>query len=285
MAKGATITNKSGDTLYPKTCTDMVMDTTTGNSLTETIGDMSTRVGAFVDLGLFPNKDDANNAAIEFASNKSVYFIKYETSDGCVGIIRQLFGTLGNTLQYLWYDGVEYVRTVNYTSGLKSKFHNINKASLVYKLQYDQGSRVVSFYDPIQENGFGGVEIPEATKSVAGLMSTGSQTFAGVKTFNDNINIASKSVIAKNIDPGEFKLLHNNSSKGFIVRTRSTSDNILPLEMLSTNGYDSLKYEFPSKSGTVALLSDIEALTQQIAELTQRVTAIAQANNEAQVED
>ena len=247
---------------------------------------------AFVDLGIVSMSSEAESAAVELAGNRSVCFIKYETSNGQVGIIRQRFSSGGNTLQYLWLNGVEYVRTVNYDSGLKSGWHNINKASLVYKLRYNQGSRIISFHDPIQDEGFGGVELPEASTDRTGLMTpaqvqaindavktTGAQAINGVKTFNDNINIASKSVIAKNIDSGEFKLLHNNSSKGFIIRTRNTSDSILPVEILSTNGYDSLKYDFPSKSGTVALLSDIEALTQQITALTQQITALTQVNN------
>lgn len=63
-----------------------------------------------------------------------------------------------------------------------------------------------------------------------------SQTITGTKQFNNGINISGKSFITSAIDAGELKVLHNNSSKGFIIRTVNGSDNILPLEILSTNG-------------------------------------------------
>ena len=84
------------------------------------------------------------------------------------------------------------------------------------------------------------------------------QTITGKKQFNDGINISGKSFITSAINSGELKVLHNNSSKGFIVRTKNTSDNILPLEILSTNGIDaSYQYDFPSKSGEILLDSNL----------------------------
>lgn len=63
-----------------------------------------------------------------------------------------------------------------------------------------------------------------------------SQTITGTKQFNNGINISGKSFITSAINGGELKVLHNNSAKGFIVRTVNGSDAILPLEILSTNG-------------------------------------------------
>ncbi len=94
-----------------------------------------------------------------------------------------------------------------------------------------------------------------------------SQTITGTKQFNNGINISGKSFITSAIDGGELKVLHNNSSKGFIVRTVNGSDNILPLEILSTDGLDSYKYTFPTKSGEVALKGDIIELLERIAAL------------------
>jgi hypothetical protein len=56
---------------------------------------------------------------------------------------------------------------------------------------------------------------------------------------------------------GELKVLHNNSNKGFIIRTKNTSDNISPLEILTTNGTSSYKYDFPLTNGTVSLNIDL----------------------------
>lgn len=79
------------------------------------------------------------------------------------------------------------------------------------------------------------------------------QTITGKKQFNDGINISGKSFITSAIDSGELKVLHNNSSKGFIIRTRNADDNILPLEILSTDGYNSYKYEFPKTGGIIPI--------------------------------
>lgn len=83
------------------------------------------------------------------------------------------------------------------------------------------------------------------------------QTIAGKKQFNDGISISGKSFITSAIDPGELKLLHNDSSKGFIIRTVNGDYDLLPLEILSTNGWDSYKYSFPQKSGIVLLDSNL----------------------------
>ena len=79
------------------------------------------------------------------------------------------------------------------------------------------------------------------------------QAISGLKTFNNIISINGKTSIRPNIDAGELKITHNNSDKGFIIRTKNCEDTVLPLEILSTNGYSSYQYNFPKTSGTVAL--------------------------------
>lgn len=82
---------------------------------------------------------------------------------------------------------------------------------------------------------------------------SGNKTFNSQARFNNNISISGKSTIISDIDSGELKVFHNNSSKGFILRTKNTSDDILPLELLSTNTYSSYQYNFPKTGGNVAL--------------------------------
>ena len=94
-----------------------------------------------------------------------------------------------------------------------------------------------------------------------------------IKTFNSKINIANKTIITNSIDPGELKVLHNNSAKGFIVRTVNGSDSILPLQILSTNGSDSYQYDFPSKNGTVVLDNDLDTINNRLDDF------IAETNN------
>ena len=96
--------------------------------------------------------------------------------------------------------------------------------------------------------------IPTSSKIDAVTLSN-NQTINSIKTFNNIINIANnnnvKTVISNNIDGGELKVLHDNSNKGFIVRTKNTSENILPLEILTTNGNDSYQYNFPKTNGNI----------------------------------
>jgi hypothetical protein len=225
------------------------------------------------DIGLFKTSAQAEDAAITWAGAPGIRFIFYATEEGQIGTIRQVYSSEGYTLQFLDRDGAQYVRIVYYDGYLKSAWRPIDRASIVYKLMYTASSRRLEFHDPIHDEGFGGITLPEATTTQSGLMSaeqvqnldgavktTGAQAIAGIKTFNDNLVIAGKSTIAKNIDRGELKVLHQGSSKGFIIRTRNTTDALLPLEMLTTDGYQSYTYAFPAKGGTVALTDDVAAV-------------------------
>lgn len=224
------------------------------------------------DIGLFKTSAQAEDAAITLAGAPGIRFIFYATEEGQIGTIRQVYSSEGYTLQFLDRDGAQYVRIVYYDGYLKSAWRPIDRASIVYKLMYTASNRRLEFHDPIQDEGFGGITLPEATTTQSGLMSatqvqnldaavktSGAQAIAGVKTFNDNISIAGKTTIAKNIDGGELKVLHQGSNKGFIIRTRNTTDALLPLEMLTTDGYQSYTYAFPAKGGTVALTEDVAA--------------------------
>lgn len=139
------------------------------------------------------------------------------------------------TIQVLYWDGATYSRQIAYSKNNSSQItdwvkyidHDDNGAPILYS----KGSETVT----INNN----------------------QTINGIKTFNNNINISKdnnvKTVISSNIDGGELKVLHNNSSKGFIVRTNNSSENILPLEILTTNGEDSYQYNFPKTNGNVTV--------------------------------
>ena len=139
------------------------------------------------------------------------------------------------TIQVLYWDGATYSRQIAYSKNNSSQItdwvkyidHDDNGAPILYS----KGSETVT----INNN----------------------QTINGIKTFNNNINISKdnnvKTVISSNIDGGELKVLHNNSNKGFIVRTNNSSENILPLEILTTNGEDSYQYNFPKTNGNVTV--------------------------------
>lgn len=261
------------DIVYQFNAVDMI------RALYANAGDAeATSVKGILNFGRVSASGVAENLAAQYAANPEIVLMMWDTDDDKQGVVRQVYSRFG-TYQYLTLDRREYVRSFSPDGSRVGPWREITGAQLIHKLVYNQGSRLLSFYDPIQETNFGGITLPEASTSCAGLMSTGAQTFAGEKTFNDHIKISSKTVIAKNIDPGELKVLHNNSSKGFIIRTKNTSDSILPLELLTTNGSSSYQYNFPAKNGTVALLTDVQALEAQITALTQQLTALTQTLN------
>lgn len=118
-----------------------------------------------VDFGVVSSSGVAEDRAVQLANDTSVLFMRYTTSDGRVGTIRQVHSENQGTMQYLTFDGTEYARIV-YSNSSKSVWRNINKSSLVYKLQYNETTRVLSFHDPIQDEGFGGVTLPPAEQVI-----------------------------------------------------------------------------------------------------------------------
>ena len=124
-----------------------------------------------LDMGVVSSSSVAEDRAVELAGNKNILFMRYETSNGQIGTIRQVYSSLGYSMQYLTLNETEFVRVVYYDSGMKSVWRNINKASIVYKLLYDANSRFLSFHDPIQDEGFGGITLPLASASNAGLLT------------------------------------------------------------------------------------------------------------------
>lgn len=124
-----------------------------------------------LDMGIVSSSSVAEDRAVGLAGNKNILFMRYETANGQIGTIQQIYSNDGYSMQYLTLNGTEFVRIVYYDSGMKSVWRNINKASIVYKLLYDAGSRVLSFHDPIHDEGFGGITLPVATDSTSGLLS------------------------------------------------------------------------------------------------------------------
>lgn len=140
----------------------------------ESLASLDERTMVVVNLGEVSSSIVAESKAVDLAGNPDVVFIKYfDTGKNQVGFIRQQYKADGNTLQFLTLNGVEYVRTVNYTSGLKGSWKNIDRASLVHSLRYDSNTMRIAFYDPIQEVTFGGVSLPDATEGRYGLVKIG----------------------------------------------------------------------------------------------------------------
>ena len=184
------------------------------------------------DLGSFENSGGAEDAAKNpnVSTNSNLNLLKYYVpSLNKTGIIEQMVGE-NETIQFITWNGKRNYR--------KLQFQKIGgNPTLINNPSWEE----IKF-----------ITTSEWTSHVNETVKTNSsQTISGVKTFNDNINIKSKTVIATNIDAGELKVLHNGTSKGFIVRTKNTSDSILPLEILTTNGTSSYQYNFPKKNGNI----------------------------------
>jgi hypothetical protein len=84
------------------------------------------------------------------------------------------------------------------------------------------------------------------------------QIITARKQFNSGLNISDKTIIDSNIDSGELKVFPKDSNKGFIIRSANRNDNIPNVEILGTNTSASFNYSFPKKSGTVALIDDVQ---------------------------
>lgn len=111
--------------------------------------------------------------------------------------------------------------------------------------------------------GFKSVDKPGFLHSILSNNSTGDNTYAPAFVIgylptatknHETINISQgddvKTVISNDIDGGELKVLHNNSRKGFIIRTKNSDADVLPLEILTTDGYNSsYQYNFPTSTG------------------------------------
>ena len=190
-------------------------------------------------MGEFEKSGDAEDLAMnaDYGTNRNINLMKYFVpSINKTGIIEQLVNlgdSQGETIQIITWDGIRKYRKITYVK-IGAYWNRSN--------------------NPTWEEIKPFITTTDLNNVLSGAVQTsGAQTINGVKTFNDNISIKSKSTIATNIDSGELKVLHNNSSKGFIIRTVNGSDNILPLELLSTNGTSSYQYNFPKTNGNIAV--------------------------------
>lgn len=196
------------------------------------------KISNIYDLGSVEKSGDAENSAKNpnIGTNPNISLIKYYVpSSNKTGIIEQMVGP-NSTTQFITWDGVRKYRVLTYrdVGGNLSLTNNPSWTELKILSTTDWNNRLDG-----------------------AVKTTDAQTISGVKTFNNNINLIGKTQIATNINPGELKVLHNSSTKGFIIRTKNTNDNILPLEILTTNGTASYQYNFPNKGGNVALIDDI----------------------------
>ena len=205
----------------------------------ESINNLNNKTSFIYDLGEFEKSGDAEDLAMnaDYGTNRNINLMKYFVpSINKTGIIEQLVNlgdSQGETIQIITWDGIRKYRKITYVK-IGAYWNRSN--------------------NPTWEEIKPFITTTDLNNVLSGAVQTsGAQTINGVKTFNDNISIKSKTTIATNVDSGELKVLHNGSNKGFILRTKNTSDSILPLELLSTNGTSSYQYNFPKTNGNIAV--------------------------------
>ena len=218
------------------------------------------------DLGTF----DSSTAAWSAAASHNIYgdrtinILTYKIKgDGTTQIIFQQHSVYTTSranpicTQYMFFEGgtrASYMRTFDLE--LKEMLSSWSPIHL-YSMFEVEDNTVYGYTSPEDLNNK--LHKKVALFSINAVTTDTDQDITGKKIFKKDISIDNKSVIAKNIDAGELKVLHNGSTKGFIIRTRKTSDAIYPLELLSTDGYNSYNYGFPAKSGTLLLEEDAAA--------------------------
>ena len=207
----------------------------------------------YLDLGEVDNTGTAESqaASAEVVSNKNIFFIRYNVGPK-TGIIQQFqdgaYNNVYYVTQYLYWDGYQHSRQITYTEDsdgvvtvgairawYKMWNHNKDSNNAPNTVMYSRNSEVVNLGDE--------------------------QTITAKKTFANGLSVKGKTYIDSNIDPGELKVFpqENNINKGFIIRSANRGDNIPTVEILGTNTQQSYNYQFPKKSGTVAMTSDLES--------------------------
>ena len=214
-----------------------------------------------LDLGVVSSSSVAEDRAVELAGNKNILFMRYETANGQIGTIRQVYSYDGYSMQYLTLNGTEFVRIVYYDSGMKSVWRNINKASIVYKLLYDTGSRVLSFHDPIHDEGFGGITLPLASASNAGLLSnTQHQKLSAFNIYEGTPGVDKVPVVFTNPltgDTSTFNLSAATTARaGMMTATHINTLNLLDQHICYLGDFTGNSSTADSEAAKLAIVSD-----------------------------
>lgn len=112
-----------------------------------------------VNLGSYTSAGTAEQAAAQYASNSNVKFIVYNAA-GKGGIIEQNFSNTSATVQFLYYDGKRYARTISWAVGTVGAWKNITGAERIQSLYYDSDTGKIGFVDMLTGDKWGAVTLP-----------------------------------------------------------------------------------------------------------------------------
>jgi hypothetical protein len=159
------------------------------------------------------------------------------------------FGQYGYAKQYIYLDGKTYFRKCWFTNfgGTYSSVANNSNYSNAWILVEDEDGLLYS----------GGVRTLTENDIEKFVTLEDNQTISGSKQFNNDINLAGKTIISSkdSINAGELKVFKvnddsdNDNTVGFTICTsefdESEDTNIPKLELFATNNEQSYKYQFP----------------------------------------
>ena len=229
------------------------LDTNTNPGPNANIAIVSSNNAAYIDMGS-PNEDHAfriikwneqNNTSAQFVynNNGSINTLTLPRATGTIALTSDPHITTasvsGNTLTLTKQDNT----TVTYTP-------SFTDTNYYAKTLYNSGNdrtKIATGYSGSSTNTTYDLYVPNATSLQAGIVTTGTQTFAGNKTFSSYTNFI-------DYNDAPISISHNADNSSFIniYDDNSGYSGYLALSDLS-NDRD---YYFPDKSGTIALLDD-----------------------------
>lgn len=266
--------------------------------IAQNIEEFEGKLECIYDLGRFSTNGEGENAAfnIDIIRNPKILYLKFYNIEKQKNIYIKQFiynhncsnGEYGYAKQYMYLDGITYCRKCWFKNG-ENGYETVNNS------EYNSGWKQFEDRDGLLYSG--GHKVVTRNDNDVFVKLSGDQTISGIKRFNNNINIAGKTIIRSDINNGELKVFKpeetGSTNAGFIIRTNETHDgNSIPkLELLGTNNSSAYIYQFPklknanatdyvvvnSQLADYAKASDLNDVIEEVKE-NEKVTAVALNN-------
>ena len=203
---------------------DLIFDVGTGKF--EILGDFYIKVGAGNTSGvpefeLLPSQAEALRI-----TNGTVDYLTFNTSNGRVEVDQLLRGTFTEDaaltrVLVATTDGDVFWRAASGLSGITS-INSLTAATQTIAIGTTAQSNDIGI---VSDTATHTIHIPNASTTARGVVNTGSQTFAGVKTFNSFINVESSGgSIRIGLQAGSRNYSYGRGALGSVIP--SSSDNI-----------------------------------------------------------
>lgn len=220
----------------------------TQSNITGSTGAIQASVDGTTELSII----DSNKAAYI----KSTGILVKTSQDALTGIDYQWPTKLSDSTQHLATEEYVDAPTVNSSTG-----YQVYNTSWTNATPGPSGVRIpftITVNNTTSATGY--IPLPLASASTPGILSTGTQTIAGAKTFGGTVNVGSSATNYTKIDsnnlylygptgfsqykPGEIDYTDVGANSQTIIKYNTSSNSLNEIQI-------------PAKSGTIALLSDI----------------------------